>query len=91
MSKHNRKKARRRKLARLRHRNDIPATPQAALTALADVLNSCEGLGVKVRLRYGIVVTHWGYVLQIADGKWVSRNLNFVPFSLETEADDDED
>jgi hypothetical protein len=55
-----------------------PADPARLLDAVADVLNQCERARLVVRLAHGTVVTEYGYVLPVGDGRlgsrWQARN-----------------
>lgn len=53
-------------------------SPLVLLANLAQVLNACAELNVK--LKHGVVYTDAGYVLPIGD-KWVARTLQYTPFS----------
>lgn len=68
----------------------MPGQPDAPelLGAVAEALTACEQAGIAVKLKHGAVYTRHGYVLP-ADGRWVSRTLQWSPFS--PEIDDDED
>lgn len=99
MSKHSRKKARKRKIHRKPITNALcqncgstyPATPEALLSALAAALNACDEAGIGTRLRHGIVYTSRGYVLPLKDGIWGARTMNYTEFSGPALADADLD
>jgi hypothetical protein len=54
--------------------------PARLLAALATALNACDKAGLRVRLRHGIVMTSHGYVLQVKNGKWAARTLDYQAF-----------
>jgi hypothetical protein len=61
------------------------------LGALADLLNYCNGHGLKVRFAYGAVVADpEGYVMYVHD-KWVPRLVNCPPGVKVTARPDDLD
>ena len=45
------------------------------LDAVARSLTACERAGLAVELRYGIVMTRYGIVLPLANGRWEARTL----------------
>lgn len=53
-------------------------SPVTLLENLAQILNACAELNVK--LKHGVIITDAGYVLPIGD-KWVARTLTYTPFS----------
>jgi hypothetical protein len=79
----------RRKAAKARQRRD--RTPQALLTALAEVLNRCEANGVRVRFRHGAAYCHFGVVLppEGKSGGWDARVFRAVPMSPPEDGEDD--
>ena len=96
MSKHSRKKHRKR--AALRRAKAVAVICQRCgqtgdgsagtlLTSLADAMNACSDAGLDVRLRHGVVLaagkTGGGYVLPLPAGdgdRWTARTLTFDPF-----------
>lgn len=60
----------------------------ALLGAVADALNACEAAGVAVKLKNGAVMTRWGYVLPLGDGRWGARTLAYSLFSAADDADE---
>lgn len=55
------------------------AAAKELLIDLAAALNACETAGIKVKLRHGVVMTHYGYVLP-TDSEWVARTLVYTEF-----------
>ena len=67
--------------------------PGKLLAAVADALNACERAGIKVRLRHGAVITHWGVVVppERKGQAWEARAFSALPQSpAESEAGDDD-
>ena len=54
--------------------------PAPLLAGLAAALSACDGAGLKVKLKHGIVITRHGYVLPVAQG-WIARTLAYTEFS----------
>jgi hypothetical protein len=63
----------------------------ALLAAAAATLTACEQAGITVKLKHGAVCTRFGYVLEVADGRWEARTLAYSPFGTLSEADDEMD
>lgn len=57
---------------------------ESLLDTVAQALTQLDQLGVKVKLKHGVVCTDVGYVLPIHDG-WVARTLLYTEL---TPADD---
>lgn len=65
-------------------------TPGAALTAVADALNVCTDAGGKLKSRHGILMSKFGYVLPMADGRWAARTVTYDRFApILADHDDD--
>lgn len=54
--------------------------PARLLGNLAAALNACDKAGLDVKLRHGIVMTGRGYVLQVKNGRWAARTLDYQAF-----------
>ena len=61
------------------------------LKALAAALNACDKAGLDVKLRHGIVMTGRGYVLQVKNGRWAARTLDYHPFGPSPWRSDEDD
>ncbi len=76
--KHRRKKAAKRVLcASCRKPAD---EPWSLLAAIASALNATADAGVKVRLKPWAVLTSRGYVLQLSDGRWGPRTVDYTTY-----------
>jgi hypothetical protein len=51
----------------------IELTPTALLGVIADAFNQLVELGEKVDVRFGSVMTNYGYVLQDREGIWEAK------------------
>lgn len=51
----------------------VPLTPTALLGVVADALNQLDDQGERVDVRFGAIMTNYGYVLQNSDGSWSAK------------------
>lgn len=51
----------------------LPLTPTALLGVIADALNQLVDLGERVDVRFGAIMTNYGYVLPNSDGSWSAK------------------
>lgn len=61
--------------AKKRQKRRKQEDPVILLLAMARILNECEKVGIRPRLKHGIVFTDAGYVLPAKEGKWAARPL----------------
>lgn len=64
------------------------AVAETLLDTIAHALTQLDQLGVKVKLKHGVVYTDVGYVLPIHEG-WVARTLLYTELTPTTITDDD--
>ena len=70
----------------------LDLTPAALLGVIADAFNQLDELGERVDVRFGSVMTNYGYVLQSRDGSWEAKlKVGEIPTWMATDYPDDSD
>ena len=67
-----------------------PPEAAALLSRVASALSACEAAGITVKLKHGAVITDFGYVLPLGDGRWGARTLTWTEFGVQAGSEDED-